>query len=119
MGTDLQALAEWTPKVVEAVRQVPGIVDVTSDREPGGPQAYVDIDRTNAARLGVSMRAIDAALNDAFSERQISTLYGDRNQYKVILEVDPALQRRAGRSLTDLGDERARRGNPACRQSRP
>lgn len=95
-GTDLQALAEWTPKVVETVRQVPGIADVTSDREPGGPQAQVRIDRMKAARLGVSMRGVNAALNNAFSERQISTLYGDRNQYKVILEVDSALQRELG-----------------------
>jgi multidrug efflux pump len=56
------------------------------------------VDRLKAARLGVSMQAVNAALNNAFSERQISTLYGDRNQYKVILEVDPAVQRQ----LSDL-----------------
>ncbi len=92
-STELHELIDWAPRVVESVRKVPGIVDVTSDREPGGPQAYIEIDRLTAARLGVSVRAIDAALNNAFSERQISTLYGDRNQYKVILEIDPALQR--------------------------
>jgi multidrug efflux pump len=90
---DLQALGEWGPRVVDALKTVPGIADVTSDREPGGPQAQVEVDRLRAARLGVSMRAVDAALNSAFSERQISTIYGDRNQYKVILEANPALQR--------------------------
>ncbi|MGB0086439.1 MAG: efflux RND transporter permease subunit [Rhodomicrobiaceae bacterium] len=97
-STDLQALAEWVPRAVDAVKKVPGIADVTSDREPGGPKAQVNVDRVKAAQLGVSMSAIDSALNNAFSERQISTLYGDRNQYKVILEVDPALQR----ELADL-----------------
>jgi multidrug efflux pump len=94
--TDLDALTEWTPRVVEAVKTVPGIADVTSDREPGGPQARIEVDRLKAARLGVSMRAVNAALDNAFSERQISTIYGDRNQYKVILEADPALQRDLG-----------------------
>jgi multidrug efflux pump len=92
-STELRELSEWTPRVVDAIKTVPGVTDVNSDREPGGPQAYIEIDRLNAARLGVSVRAIDAALNNAFSERQVSTLYGDRNQYKVILEIDPALQR--------------------------
>ncbi len=97
-STDLQALAEWGPRVLDAVKRVPGIADVTSDSEPGGPQAQLNVDRVKAAQLGVSMTAIDSALNNAFSERQISTIYGDRNQYKVILEFDPALQR----ELADL-----------------
>ncbi len=92
-SADLAELAEWSPRAIEAAKRVPGITDVSSDREAGGPQAQIEIDRQNAARLGVSMRAINAALNNAFSQAQISTLYGDRNQYKVILEVDPALQR--------------------------
>ncbi len=95
-SADLRALAEWAPRVVDAVKTVPGVADVTSDREPGGPQAHIEVDRVKAARLGISMRAVNAALNNAFSERQISTIYGDRNQYKVILEADPALQRDLG-----------------------
>ena len=93
---DLQALGEWGPRVVDAVKTLPDVTDVTSDREPGGPQAQIEVDRVRAARLGVTMRAVNAALNNAFSERQISTIYGDRNQYKVILEVDPGLQRDMG-----------------------
>ncbi len=53
----------------------------------------VEIDRLNAARVGLSVRSIDATLNDAFSQRQISTIYGEHNQYKVMQEIDPALQR--------------------------
>jgi multidrug efflux pump len=80
------------------VKQVPGLVDVTTDREQGGLQATVDIDRTAASRLGVRIQDIDNALNDAFSQRQISTIYGPRNQYRVILEVD----RNYRRDPTDL-----------------
>jgi multidrug efflux pump len=77
------------------MKTIPGITDVSTDREQGGQQLFLTVDRVAAARLGVSVRAINAALNNAFSQRQISTIYGDRNQYRVILEVDPALQRDA------------------------
>ena len=80
------------PKVLDRVKDVPGIVDVTTDREQGGLQANVTIDRTAAARLGVKIQDIDNALNDAFSQRQISTIYTQRNQYRVILEVDRKYQ---------------------------
>ncbi|WP_088346603.1 MULTISPECIES: efflux RND transporter permease subunit [Rhodomicrobium] len=92
-STDLATLAEWTPKALAAARTVPSITDVNSDREAGGPQAFIQIDRDRAAHLGVSMRAVNSALNNAFSEREVSTIYGDRNQYRVILEADPKLQR--------------------------
>ena len=70
-----------------------GLVDVTTDREQGGLQANVVIDRAAASRLGVRIQDIDNALNNAFSQRQISTIYTQRNQYRVILEVDPRFQR--------------------------
>jgi len=92
-STALSDLVEWVPRVVERAKKIPGLADVTTDREQGGPEVFLTVDRVAAARLGVSMRAINSALNNAFSQRQISTLYGDRNQYRVILEVDPALQR--------------------------
>ena len=60
---------------MDRVKQVPGVTDVTTDREQGGLQANVTIDRTAAARLGVRIQDIDNALNDAFSQRQISTIY--------------------------------------------
>jgi multidrug efflux pump len=66
---------------------------VATDRELGGPQAMVEIDRLTAARVGLSMRSIDATLNDAFSQLQVSTIFGEHNQYKVVQEIDPVLQR--------------------------
>ena len=90
---DIELLQQWVPKVLDRVKQVPGVVDVTTDREQGGLQANVTIDRQAAARLGVRITDIDNALNDAFSQRQISTIYTQRNQYRVILEVDRKYQR--------------------------
>ena len=92
-SADIDALQEWVPKVVARLKTVPGLTDVTTDREQGGLQATVDIDRKAASRLGVRIQDIDSALNDAFSQRQVSTIYGTRNQYHVILEVDRKYQR--------------------------
>ena len=92
-SADIDALQAWVPKVLARVKQVPGVVDVNTDREQGGLQATVNIDRPAAARLGVKMTDIDNALNDAFSQRQISTIYTQRNQYRVILEVDSHYRR--------------------------
>ena len=92
-SADIDALQAWVPRVLDRVKQVPGIVDVTTDREQGGLQATVSIDRQAAARLGVRIQDIDNALNDAFSQRQVSTIYGPRNQYRVILEVDRPFSR--------------------------
>jgi len=94
-STELKDLVEWLPRVVERMRKIPGVSDVSTDRQQGGQQLYLTVDRVAAARLGISVRDIDAALNDSFSQRQISTIYDDRNQYRVILEIDPALQRDA------------------------
>ncbi len=90
---DIDQLQAWVPKVLDRVRQLPGIIDVTTDREQGGLQANVVIDRDMATRLGVRIQDIDNALNDAFSQRQISTIYSARNQYRVVLEVDDKYQR--------------------------
>src|SRR5919108_3309492 len=81
------------PKVLEAVRKLPGLTDVATDREQGGLQADVIIDRLAAARLCVQVQDIDSALNNAFAQRQISTIYTQRNQYRVILEIDRQFQR--------------------------
>jgi multidrug efflux pump len=91
-SSDIDLLQAWVPKVLDAVKKVPGIVDVNTDREQGGLQANVGIDRASAARLGVSVNDIDNALNDAYSQRQISTVYTQRNQYRIILEVDRKYQ---------------------------
>ncbi|HEX6001259.1 MAG TPA: efflux RND transporter permease subunit [Hyphomicrobiaceae bacterium] len=89
---DFDDLYTWVPKVVDKLKATPGLVDVSTDREAGGLQATIAINRQAAARLGVKMQDINAALNNAFAQRQIATLYTDRNQYRVILEVDPRLQ---------------------------
>ncbi|HWM47519.1 MAG TPA: efflux RND transporter permease subunit [Xanthobacteraceae bacterium] len=90
---DLDELTKWVPRVQERIRQVPGVTDVSTDREQGGLQLAVAIDRERASALGVKMQAIDSALNNAFAQRQISTIYTQRNQYRVILEIDPQYQR--------------------------
>ncbi len=90
---DFDVLYQWVPKVVERLSQVPGITDVSTDREQGGLQANISIDRQAAARLGVKVQDINSALNNAFSQRQISTVYTERNQYRVVLEVGQAFQK--------------------------
>src|SRR5205807_2724725 len=72
---------------------VPGLVDVSTDREQGGLQVNVSIDRIAASRLGVRVQDVANALNNAYAQRQISTLYTQRNQYRVVLEIDPLFQR--------------------------
>jgi multidrug efflux pump len=92
LDQDLGELREWTQKLEDKLRTVPEITDVSSDQDRAAPQANVVIDRIAAARMGVSVAAIDNALNNAFSQRQISIIYTDRNQYRVVIEVDPKLQ---------------------------
>jgi multidrug efflux pump subunit AcrB len=92
-GSDVDELQNWMPKVLEAVRKLPGLTDVSTDREQGGLQADVIIDRLAASRLCVQVQDIDNALNNSFAQRQISTIYTQRNQYRVILEIDRQFQR--------------------------
>jgi multidrug efflux pump len=92
LGEDLGELRDWTIKLTDRLREIPEVTDVTSDQDRSGPQENVVIDRTAASRLGVSVTAIDNALNNAFAQRQVSIIYTTRNQYRVVLETDPALQ---------------------------
>ncbi|WP_043831131.1 efflux RND transporter permease subunit [Muricoccus aerilatus] len=92
LGNDVEELRQWSQTMVQALRAVPGINDVTSDQDRAGLVTRVEVDRAAAARLGVTQTEIDAALNNAFSQRQVSTIYRARNQYRVVLEVDPSLQ---------------------------
>jgi len=87
---DLALLEEWVPKLVSALREQPELADVASDLQNRGLQVYVDIDRDIAGRLGVSVADIDDALYDAFGQRQISTIYTQASQYRVVLESDNA-----------------------------
>jgi multidrug efflux pump len=91
-SADLDELQRWFPRIQDTITALPGITDVSADREQGGLQVNVVIDRQAASRLGVKIQDIDNALNNAFSQRQISTIYTQRNQYRVILEIAPHLQ---------------------------
>src|SRR5438105_3784445 len=92
-GSDVDELQSSMPKVLDAVRKLPSLTDVSTDREQGGLQADVIIDRLAASRLCVQIQDIDNALNNSFAQRQISTIYTQRNQYRVILEIDRQFQR--------------------------
>ncbi|QBL42430.1 multidrug efflux RND transporter permease subunit [Stenotrophomonas sp. ASS1] len=89
---DLETLERWTPKLLQALRQQPALRDVASDLQMQGRQARVAIDRDAAARLGVSVEAVADALYDAYGQRQISTIFTQASQYRVVLEADPARQ---------------------------
>ncbi len=86
----LRALREWAPKVRDAMRDLPQLVDVGTDQEDRASQTRLVYDRDTLARLGLTPGTVNQALYDAFGQRQISTLYEPLNQYKVVLEVDPA-----------------------------
>ncbi len=86
---DPERLAQWVPRLVERLRGLPELADVASDLQDRGLQAFVDIDRDAAGRLGVTMNAIDQALYTAFGQRQVSTIFTQANQYRVVLEVAP------------------------------
>jgi multidrug efflux pump len=92
LGQDLDELRQWTQRLVDKLHDAPGILDVSSDQDRAAPQQDVVIDRVAAMRLGVSVTAIDDALNNAFAQRQISIIYTERNQYRVVLEIDPKMQ---------------------------
>ena len=94
-------LAEWVPKLLTAMRELPELADVTSDFQNQGAEAYVDIDRAAAARLGVTVAEVSNALYNAFGQRLISTIFTQSNQYRVVLEAAPSFQR-GPESLRDL-----------------
>ncbi|HEX7621950.1 MAG TPA: multidrug efflux RND transporter permease subunit [Anaeromyxobacteraceae bacterium] len=89
---DPEELALWAPRVVEKLRALPELRDVASDQQPGGLQVKLTIDRDTAGRLGIQAQTIDDALYDAFGQRQVSTIFTQLNQYRVILEVKPEFQ---------------------------
>ena len=87
---DIRLLEEWVPKLVSALREQPELTDVASDLQNRGLQVFLQIDRDMAGRLGVSIADIDNALYDAFGQRQISTIYTQASQYRVVLESENA-----------------------------
>lgn len=93
-GADLNELNSWSQKVLQKLRTVPQVVDVSSDLQNKGRQADLTIDRATASRLGITPQAIDNALYDAFGQRQVSISYTLLNQYHVVMEVDPLFWQR-------------------------
>ncbi|MDT4331359.1 MdtB/MuxB family multidrug efflux RND transporter permease subunit [Methylomonas sp. MED-D] len=91
-GADLDDLNRWTGKLVDQLQGRPEFADVVSDVLDQGRQVFVNIDRATASRLGVSTAAIDNALYSAYGQRLVSTIFTQANQYRVVLEVDPAEQ---------------------------
>ena len=82
-------LAAWTPKLVQRLGQLPQLADVASDQQVNGLQLNIDVDREKASRLNVLTQAIDDTLYDAFGQRQVSIIFTQLNQFRVILEVEP------------------------------
>ncbi|HEY5742189.1 MAG TPA: efflux RND transporter permease subunit, partial [Terrimicrobiaceae bacterium] len=85
--SDAAELEEWGPKLVEKLKTFPQLADVASDQQSSGLQLHVEVDRTRASRLNVPIEAIDNTLYDAFGQRQISVIFTQLNQYRVVLEV--------------------------------
>ena len=89
---DLDELGHWSNVMVEKMRTIPQLVDVTTDQQDTAPRTTLKIDRDLASRLGISAQAIDDTLYDAFGQRQVATIFTQLNQYHVVLEVDPKYQ---------------------------
>ena len=105
------------PKLVERLRQLPQLADVASDLQDSGLQAYVEIDRAAASRLGITPAMIDNALYNAFGQRLVSTIFTQTNQYRVVLEVKPEF-RTGPAALDDIyvtADRPRRRRRSRCR----
>jgi multidrug efflux pump len=93
MDTDAAELGTWAPRLLDKLATLPELQNVASDQQDLGFRTYVDVDRDAAMRMGVTMQAIEDTLYDSFGQRQISTIFGQANQYRVVLEADPAWQK--------------------------
>ena len=91
-GTDAAEVKDWSDRLARRLRGEPVLREVASEAQEGGLSLQIDVDREIAGRLGVSMQLVNDTLNDAFGQRQISTIYGQANQYRVILEAMPQYQ---------------------------
>ncbi|PAU66337.1 acriflavine resistance protein B [Pseudomonas sp. PIC25] len=89
LASDLDDLRIWLPKVRDALAALPELTDIDANEGEGAQQVRLVIDRETAKRLGIDMAMVTAVLNNAFSQRQISTIYDSLNQYSVVMEVDP------------------------------
>jgi multidrug efflux pump len=98
---DMNELNSWTPRLVDTLRTLPELRDVSSDQQDRGMQASLVIDRDTASRMGITPQLIDDTLYDAFGQRQVSTIFTQLNQYRVILEVKPEFKLSPGK-LKDI-----------------
>jgi len=94
-------LAEWVPRFMSKLEQIPTLRDVASDQLNGGLEADLSIDRATASRFGITPQMIDDTLYDAYGQRQISIMFTQLNQYRVVLELKPDLQQNPG-ELKDI-----------------
>jgi multidrug efflux pump len=92
VDTDPAELALWGPKLLRRLTEEPALTNVATDQQNDGFRTYINVDRDAALRLGVSMQAIQDTLYDSFGQRQISTIFGQANQYRVVLEANPEWQ---------------------------
>ena len=90
---NISAFNEWVPKLLDKLKQVPDLINVASDLQQQGLTVNLVIDRETAARFGITPATVDNALYDLFGQRIISTIYSQSNQYRVIMEADPSLQK--------------------------
>jgi hydrophobe/amphiphile efflux-1 (HAE1) family protein len=93
---DEAELAQWSSKLLNRLRELPELADVATDQQPDGLQVSVDVDRQKASRLNILPQAIDDTLYDAFGQRQVTTIFTQLNQYRVILEAQPHFQTTPG-----------------------
>ncbi|MGI4848631.1 MAG: efflux RND transporter permease subunit, partial [Janthinobacterium lividum] len=102
LKSDNQAdLKAWATKLADSMKAQPAITDIDTDQEENGVETFVTVDRDSAARLGLSARDVDNALYDGFGQRQVATIYGEINQYHVVMEVAPRYAR-SPESLKDV-----------------
>jgi multidrug efflux pump len=95
-STDAAEVTEWADKLTQTLRKNPQLRQVASEAQDGAPRVNVDVDREKAGRFGISIQTVTDTLYDAFGQRQISTIYGQANQYRVILEAQPRYQQDPG-----------------------
>ncbi|RVT97756.1 acriflavine resistance protein B [Rhodovarius crocodyli] len=91
LAADLDELQNWSEALVRRLKEIPQLQDVSSDQQRAGLITRLVVDRDAAARLGLTVQGINAVLNNAFAQRQVSVIYRTRNQYRVVMEIDPAL----------------------------
>jgi len=107
---DSAELHRWAPRLLDRLRELPELRDLATDQQNGGLQAAVLIDRDTASRFGITPQLIDDTLYDAFGQRQVSTIFTQLNQYRVVLEAHPSFQR-SPEALRDIY-VRAPNGSP-------